>query len=286
MNDNIALRKSGFGGFNKQDVVDYIAQMNESNHAREIEYKEQIAQLMHDCEDLAAECKRLSESLENQRQQTEIAEKSVLDLNATVSKLEKSLNDQLRLNDENAQEITLMAKDYKIFEEKALKYDELSANLSETLLESRRTADRLINEATAQAEELKTSAINDANRQLSESKAEAESLLAKTSQIANEIARQKSELMQRIVSESERFKTISISAKVMLSDVSNKISQELSTAGAVLSGIDQEMSSFIQSITPNEVPQTDREESTLSTYETQDEEIQPKSKEDFFKFKS
>ena len=289
MDDNIVLRKSGLGGFKKQDVIDYITQINESANNREKELIAQIGQITRERDDLTEQIKQLTASLDTQRQHVEADEENIKNLNITIKSLEKTIDNKVRESDDNSREVSIMAGEFKTFQEKALKYDELSTKLSETLLDARRTADRYTVESKLQADEVIESAKIEADRLISDAKTEADSLISKANEKANLITQGKTELLETVVIESENFKNVSISTRELLTKLSNTFAIELRSADTVLSSIEEKLESFILSNTlkddiENSIEQV--QNATTDHIETQDEpDIEAKSKEESFKFK-
>ena len=289
MDDNIVLRKSGLGGFKKQDVIDYITQINESANNREKELIAQIGQITRERDDLTEQIKQLTASLDTQRQHVEADEENIKNLNITIKSLEKTIDNKVRESDDNSREFSIMAGEFKTFQEKALKYDELSTKLSETLLDARRTADRYTVESKLQADEVIESAKIEADRLISDAKTEADSLISKANEKANLITQGKTELLETVVIESENFKNVSISTRELLTKLSNTFAIELRSADTVLSSIEEKLESFILSNTlkddiENSIEQV--QNATTDHIETQDEpDIEAKSKEESFKFK-
>jgi uncharacterized coiled-coil protein SlyX len=288
VDDKIVLRKSGLGGFKKQDVIDYIAKINESTNNREKKLIAQIGQITRERDELTAQINQLITSSEAQRQRAEAAEENIASQNTTIKNLEKALNDKSCENEENSHELSIMAGEFKIFQEKALKYDELSTNLSETMLDARRTADRYTNESKLRADEIVTNTKIEVERLISESKTQAYTLISKANEEARLIIQQKTELMEKVLIESENFKNISISSRDILTKLSNVFTAQISSADTIISSIEEKIAAFLLSNNSEDDFEENLSQMQNETSEPEiqtEQDIEAKTKEEFFKFK-
>lgn len=168
MEDIGVFKTTTFGGFDKKSVLTYIDSLNEQHHqaqeeanAKLAEYakaqESQLAHIHHLEEQLADQEGKLNavaEQLEQERVQARQALEQIAALEEKNQALEKQVSDgerELQIQLERCRQLQFKAEslDYK-----SKKYDAMSSQIGDALLDAKRNADAIIADAQGKAEEI------------------------------------------------------------------------------------------------------------------------------------
>ena len=162
------FKTCAIGGFEKKSVLSYIDMLNENFHTREQEYNEKIeafskaqdSQLSHikklemQLSEQTAKLEAVAGQIELERAEAHAAQESISSLTSKNAELEKQLGDarrelQIQLERNRQLQFRVESIDYK-----AKKYDEISTQIGDAMIEARRDAERIIAAAHTQADEI------------------------------------------------------------------------------------------------------------------------------------
>lgn len=149
MEENKQFRTAGFGGFHRQDVIDYIEHSAKANQARQSELEEQLKAAQ-------AELSEKSQALEAAQQQLEVCKFTLTQVKADMQQLKEDTAKQTAEFDRQKQayadiELSARQRAAKLEEEAQAEYDRIIA-------EAQSKADALISDAEVNARE-QTSAL-------------------------------------------------------------------------------------------------------------------------------
>lgn len=168
MEDTGVFKTTTFGGFDKKSVLAYIDSLNEQQHQAQeeanvklAEYaKAQESQLAHirhleaQLADQEGKWKAASQQLELERTQTRQALEQIASLEEKNRALEKQVSDgerELQIQLERCRQLQFKAEslDYK-----SKKYDAMSSQIGDALLDAKHNAEAIVAQAQRQAEEI------------------------------------------------------------------------------------------------------------------------------------
>ncbi len=144
----ISFRKS-MSGYNKDDVNSYIEQMSIKLSDAEAEYQKKIGELENKIKELeanAGQVEELSKKLEE-------SDNLIAKLNETVDNLNIEKNELIKENavlQSQAKETELRAENSEVVE-KSNKYDQVSGQIGELILNANAKAETIVNEAQIKA---------------------------------------------------------------------------------------------------------------------------------------
>ena len=144
----IQFRKS-MGGYNRDDVNSYIEQISIKHNESEIGYRKKIAEL----EQKVKELEEKSEQIDELSKKVEEGDNLIASLNETIEKVN---NEKEELIKENAQlkaqaEESAKANDDSDVYEKSNKYDQVSGQIGELILNANAKAESIVSEAQIKA---------------------------------------------------------------------------------------------------------------------------------------
>lgn len=151
--------RSSLGGFNKQDVNNYISELSENFAAREKEHLDEIASLrekLSAAEEKNISAASLSAELDNAKSELSKSEAVIA---ANREELEKKDNEISALGEAlNETKAKLISAEEKLevlssSEEKLREYDRMSAKVGELMVNASASADRIKSEAQFSADE-------------------------------------------------------------------------------------------------------------------------------------
>ncbi|MCI8649481.1 MAG: hypothetical protein HFG20_05125 [Anaerotruncus sp.] len=168
MRDPGLIKAAAFGGFDKKSVLAYIDSLNEEFHAAEQDYQEKLdsyekaqdSQLAHiqtleaRLSEQNAKLEALAQQIEQERESMRQAQELVRKLNEQNRALEKQHDDdqrelQIQLERNRQLQFKMEALDHK-----SKKYDEVSNQIGEAMIEAHQNADRIIATANSQAQDM------------------------------------------------------------------------------------------------------------------------------------
>ena len=167
MADTAFFKTTTFGGFDKKSVLTYIDSLNEGFHKTEQQYQEKLNAFAQAQESQIAHIKNLEAQLadqngkleavalqlEEERRQAAAAQEMLKTLQTQNEELQEELNAserEVKIQTERSRQLQFKAEslDYK-----SKKYDELSNQIGDTIIEAKRDAERIVAEANAQAKQ-------------------------------------------------------------------------------------------------------------------------------------
>ena len=162
------FKTTAIGGFDKKSVLNYIDTLNERMHAAEVEQeaklseyeKAQASQLAHiknlesQLSDQESKLVVVAQELEKERAASQQSQQTIAQLEQKNQELQKKLSDndrELQIQLERNRQLQFKAEslDYK-----SKKYDELSSQVGDALIEAKRNAELIVREANAKSSEI------------------------------------------------------------------------------------------------------------------------------------
>ena len=162
------FKTTTFGGFDKKSVLSYIDALNEQFHAAEADYAAKLEEYARAQDSQVAHIKKLesqladqegkltavAEQLEKERGIARQAQELISELDSQNKTLQKQLADserELQIQIERGRQLQFKAEslDYK-----SKKYDELSGQIGDAMIEAKRNADQIIAEANGKAAQI------------------------------------------------------------------------------------------------------------------------------------
>ena len=162
------FKTTTFGGFDKKSVLSYIDALNEQFHAAEADYAAKLEEYARAQDSQVAHIKKLeaqladqegkltavAEQLEKERGIARQAQEMISELDTQNKALQKQLSDserELQIQIERGRQLQFKAEslDYK-----SKKYDELSGQIGDAMIEAKRNADQIIAEANGKAAQI------------------------------------------------------------------------------------------------------------------------------------
>lgn len=165
MGETGTFKTTTFGGFDKKSVLGYIDALNEQFHAAEVDYQAKLEEYARAQDSQVSHIKKLeaqladqegkltavAEQLEKERGIARQAQELISELDAQNKALQKQVSDnerELQIQIERCRQLQFKAEslDYK-----SKKYDELSGQIGDAMIEAKRNADQIIAEANGKA---------------------------------------------------------------------------------------------------------------------------------------
>lgn len=162
------FKTTAIGGFDKKSVLGYIDSLNESFHRTETEYQQKIdeyskaqeSQLLHikrlesQLAEQTAKLEAVAAQLETERVQAQQTQENISRLEGENQALQKRHTDderELQIQIERGRQLQFKAEslDYK-----SKKYDEISNQIGNAIIEAKQNADQIIAAANLRAEEI------------------------------------------------------------------------------------------------------------------------------------
>ncbi len=172
--ENNTFKGSLFGGFNRQDVMNYIEKASKESAQLLQDDQERIAALEKESAELRAQRDQLQSDFD--RVQSDLKD-ACASFHATQSELDAAQEAYTQLNEaletaqtysrQYADEIRAQKASIEALQHEVDEYHQLKTNIAEVELDARRRADNIVSEAQAQAEAL-----------LQKARAEADSITA------------------------------------------------------------------------------------------------------------
>ena len=181
--ENNAFKSSIFGGFNRQDVMNYIekasresTELLEENKTRIESLEQETNTLRTQRDELQAQLKTLQASLEQTQSELQTASNrlSVTQDDCNAAKEELSAKDVLC--SQSADEQRRMQETIDALQSEVEEYHALKKNIAEVELEAKHRADTICKEAQANADTLIAKAQTDADAALSDAASKAEKI--------------------------------------------------------------------------------------------------------------
>lgn len=158
----VILKTSTFGGFERKGVLNYIDEMNMRAKAAQDSLNQKLEEVSAARNDLTAQISSFSEKitgleeqLKNEREKINELTGVINDLNAELSSQKETISFQeaeLRNQQERNRKLQFKAES---MEYKSRKYDEATMKVGSVLLEARESADRILEQARQEAEALR-----------------------------------------------------------------------------------------------------------------------------------
>lgn len=234
MEQNMQFRSAGFGGFNRQDVLNYIEETTK-------EYNQKLEELRAQCEGAQEEAEELRQSLDKCKTQSQTMQERMVEL---IEEKEALLARVKKLEPLQAQ-VTLLHSRVEALTPDAEAYAGLRNQISDIELEARQRAGEILAQAKQKAEEITTNAQSQADalrtqteteteqlrrdtetaveEQLSQARAQAEDIVAQANQTAADATNQ---AQQQLEAEQERVQ-----------DLRSKTQSAFAETGAVVRSI-------------------------------------------------
>lgn len=162
------FKTTTFGGFDKKSVLTYIDTLSQQFRAAEEEYTEKLNSYAQAQDSQVAHIKKLEENLalaneqvsqlqkqlDEQRELASQAQEMISGLDSQNKELHKKLSDndrEMQIQLERCRQLQFKAEslDYK-----SKKYDEISNQIGDAIIEARQSADKIIETANEQADEI------------------------------------------------------------------------------------------------------------------------------------
>ncbi len=174
MEDSGVFKSAAFGGFDKKSVLTYIDSLNEEFHESELAYQEKLeafekaqeSQLAHikSLEAQIADGERklnaVAKQLEDERELAKQAQSMIAELDSKSQALQKKLDDneremQIQLERNRQLQFKVESCEYK-----SRKYDDLSTQIGDAIIDAKQNAEKIIRAANVRAEEISQQAQN------------------------------------------------------------------------------------------------------------------------------
>ena len=223
MEQNMQFRSAGFGGFNRQDVLNYIEETTK-------EYNQRVEELRAQYEAAQAETDELRLALSESKKQEENLQERVDEL---LQEKDALLTRVKKLEPLQAQ-VTLLHSRVEALTPDAEAYAGLRSQISDIELEARQRAGEILAQAKQKAEEITTSAQSQADalrdqtetaaaEQLDQARARAEDIVTQANQSAAAVT---TDAQHKVEAEQERVQ-----------DLRSKTQSALAETGAVVRSI-------------------------------------------------
>ncbi len=169
--EQVLLKTSFFGGFDKGEVLSYIDRLREQNRSMAVDLEGQLEGMARARGELTEQVAGFEGKISEMEQQLDASSDRIRDLTGMVETLKGTVAQQQRQQDEKERELrtqkeqtrqlSLRAQNY---EYKARRYEELSTQVGDILLETRQDAGRLLEEAEQEAARIKSTAVTASER--------------------------------------------------------------------------------------------------------------------------
>lgn len=170
-NEQVLLRTSFFGGFEKKEVLEYIDKLREQNRMLGRELDEHMLEVAAARNELSSQVSDFQGRIGEMERQLDERGDKIRDLKKMISALEGEISagkvtqieQERALNQQKEQnkQLTLQVQTY---EYKARRYDEVSQQIGGIMLEANAKAQTVLENAETEAEKIKSDAISASKR--------------------------------------------------------------------------------------------------------------------------
>lgn len=176
-NDNrqAIIRTSFFGGFDKKEVLSYIDRLREENAAAQADLDRRLEEVTAARNDLGEQVAGFERKLVEMGGELDERSGRIKELNDEISRLQSELKSSQKNADDTGRALVLQKEQNRILmergresEERAKRYDDVSAQLGDIILTARCSANELIDAAQGEAERIKTDAEKASERVMNE----------------------------------------------------------------------------------------------------------------------
>ena len=176
-NDNrqAIIRTSFFGGFDKKEVLSYIDRLREENAAAQADLDRRLEEVTAARNDLGEQVAGFERKLVEMGGELDERSGRIKELNDEISRLQSELKSSQKNADDTGRALVLQKEQNRILmergresEERAKRYDDVSAQLGDIILTARCSANELIDAAQGEADRIKTDAEKASERVMNE----------------------------------------------------------------------------------------------------------------------
>ena len=165
-NEQMLIRTSVFGGFDKKEVLEYIDSLRAQNKQMTEQLESQLCEISDARNALANQAFEFKEKISAMEENLNNSRGRIDELTGMIDTLRKSeqktsiekeeTNRTLLIERERSRQLAVKAQD---FEDKAKKYDNISTDIGNIILEARDNASHIILQAQEQAEGITQNAV-------------------------------------------------------------------------------------------------------------------------------
>ena len=164
--EKVLLKTSFFGGFDKKEVLSYIDNLREQNRVMGQELETHINEVSTARNELSQQVSSFESKLSEMERQLEERSGKIKELTGMIDSLKEEIGDERQKNVEQKMQLQrqfdankLLEAKAKQFEFKAKRYDDVSAQIGDIMLEAKQSASEVIERAETQAQEIKGDAV-------------------------------------------------------------------------------------------------------------------------------
>lgn len=166
-NDNrqAIIRTSFFGGFDKREVLSYIDRLREENAAAQADLDRRLEEVTAARNDLGEQVAGFERKLVEMGGELDERSGRIKELNDEICRLQSELKSSQKNADDTGRALVLQKEQNRILmergresEERAKRYDDVSAQLGDIILTARCSANELIDAAQGEADRIKADA--------------------------------------------------------------------------------------------------------------------------------
>lgn len=190
--ENNTFKGSIFGGFNRQDVMNYIEKASRESGELLQQSQDQIAALEQENAQLRTQCEQLRVSLQDTAASLSAAQAERDAAQASCASADEALETARCSSRQYADEVKTLHETVAALQPEVDKFHTLQKNIADVEVEAKHRADTIVAEAKANSEEILRKARVQADAVLSAAKAEAEKIRAEANSSAAAI-RQKAD---------------------------------------------------------------------------------------------
>ncbi len=151
--ENIVFKKALFG-FDRRAVLSYIARQQEKNQQEQNNLHQLMEQKETDYQEIRNRAGEMEEQLAEARRQVEALTEELNQIRQSTQKTARRAEEQereARIQAERGRQLQFRVES---MEYKAKRYDELSLEMGQSLIEAKHTAKQIIDEASARSQEI------------------------------------------------------------------------------------------------------------------------------------
>lgn len=159
-NEQVMLKTSLFGGFEKREVLSYIDKLREQN-------EKSVEQLEFQMNDMSSARTKLEQQIGSFEKtmaglEQQLAQKSVKinELTTEVSSLKTALDQKEHALNVSKEQSRVLALKAQSFEYKAGRYDEMAEQVGDIIIEAKRSATEIVAAADVKAKEIEANAVS------------------------------------------------------------------------------------------------------------------------------
>lgn len=164
--NKVLLKTSFFGGFNKKEVLSYIDNLREQNRVMGQELETHINEVSTARSELTEQVSSFESKISEMERQLDERSSKIKELTGMIDSLKDEIGDERKKNVEQKMELQkqcdtnkLLEARAKQFEFKAKRYDDVSAQIGDIMLEAKQNAREAIERAENEAQEIKGDAV-------------------------------------------------------------------------------------------------------------------------------